>query len=277
MKVCFGFWAAVMIGTSIVPRLAGAEADWRELLANARTAWRTNPAAALKWCDRAVELAGTNVAPLLFRAALENSRRDYDTALKDVTKALRSAPRLAEAYQLRGEIYFRLSRFRESVQDFGRFLEIVPAQRAYHWQRGISLYYAGDYEGGRKQFELHESVNPNDVENAIWHFLCVARQSGVEAARQNMLKPGPDARVPMTEIYALFAGKGSEEQVLRAATSMGQRDSSFFYAHLYLGLYFDAFKNPNRAREHLEKAVAIGPSHYMGDVARVQLKKLEAR
>ena len=46
-----------------------------------------------------------------------------------------------------------------------------------------------------------------------------------------------------------------------------------FYAHLYLGLYFDASGDTKKAREHLERA-AKDPhtGGYMGDVARVHLK-----
>ena len=268
---CTWFAALNAFGAATAPG-----GDWQQLVGEARSAWRTNAAAALTLCDRAVAAAGTNAAPWMMRAAIEDSRRDYEKALKDVSEALRLEPRLMDAYQLRGTIQFKLSHFRESVQDFDRFLAYAPSQRPYHWQRGISLYYAGDYEGGRKQFELHESVNPNDVENAVWHFLCVARAIGVERARQLILKPGADARVPMAEVYELFAGKGSVEKVLSAATPRGG-DDPVFYAHLYLGLYHEALKNKERAREHIDKAVAIGPNHYMGDVARVHAKLLKSR
>ena len=48
------------------------------------------------------------------------------------------------------------------------------------WQRGIALYYAGRYQDCREQFESHRTVNPDDVENAAWHFLvcCARRVSG---------------------------------------------------------------------------------------------------
>jgi lipoprotein NlpI len=273
MKHHFKLVALLLVAALFATIAFGVESDWRTLVGSARAAWRTNPAVALELCDRAIALKTTNASPWLMRAAIEDSQRDYEKALKDLTEALRLEPQLKDAYQLRGIVQFKLSHFRESVQDFDRFLAYVPSQRPYHWQRGISLYYAGDYEAGRKQFELHQTVNSNDVENAVWHFLCVARESGVERARQVMLKPGADARVPMNEIYALFGGKESEEQVMSAAFSR-RTDDALFYAHLYLGLYFDVMKETKRAREHIDKAIAIGPSHYMGDVARVQAKWL---
>ncbi len=81
---------------------------------------------------------------------------------------------------------------------------------------------------GRRQFESHKTVNPNDVENAAWHFLCVARQRGIDAARNDLMKIdlAQDDRVPMAEIYAFYAGRGSEEAVLKAAKKAETRDGA---------------------------------------------------
>src|SRR5204863_2991600 len=115
---------------------------------------------------------------------------------------------------------------------------------AQHWQRGISCYYAGRYDDGRKQFELHQTVNPNDVENAAWHFLSVARSAGLAKARASLLPVSGDSRVPMTQIYALFAGKAKADDVLAAAqggyASPAKLNRHLFYSHLYVGLYYEA-------------------------------------
>ncbi len=61
------------------------------------------------------------------------------------------------------------------------------------------------YEDCWKQFELsYKTVNPNDYENGIFHFLCIARVRGVERALKSMLKIEGDKRAPMKEIYALY-------------------------------------------------------------------------
>src|SRR5580704_183835 len=78
----------------------------------------------------------------------------------------------------RGMRHFREDKVAASIQDFNRAAELDPQMAPQLWQRGISDYYAGKFDDGRRQFELHKTVNPNDVENAAWHFLCVARQRG---------------------------------------------------------------------------------------------------
>jgi lipoprotein NlpI len=242
---------------------------------------RTNLPAALALCDKAISNEPTNAQPLLLRARLFERGRRYEDGIRDLTVALKLEPKVPEIWQERGEQNFKASHFKESVADFDHVLELAPAQAPQHWQRGISLYYAGRFGDGRKQFELHQTVNPNDVENAAWHFLCAARESSVTNARAVMLKAGRDGRIPMQEIDALYRGSGSVERVLEAATrgaSETRGRDAMFYAHLYLGLYFDVMGDAAKARAHIGKAAGeFSSEHYMGDVARVHLHRFNAR
>ena len=73
-----------------------------------------------------------------------------------------------------------------------------------------------------------------------WHFLCVAREKDVEHAKKAMIEINTrrDTRVPMSEVYELYAGRGSEEALLAAAELDGS-ERARMYAHLYLGLYHE--------------------------------------
>ena len=86
---------------------------------------------------------------------------------------------------------FESGRFAESAAGFDGLITIVPESAPQLWQRGIALYYAGRFKDCRAQFELHRTVNPDDVENAFWHFLCVARAESPEKARAALLPVGP--------------------------------------------------------------------------------------
>ena len=97
----------------------------------------------------------------------------------------------------------------ESAKLFDDLVEARPELTPELWQRGLALYYAERFDDGRKQFEHHKAVNPNDVENPVWHYLCVARKLTPEDARQAMLPVGQDSRVQMREILAL-SSRGRE-------------------------------------------------------------------
>ena len=170
---------------------------------------------------------------------------------------------------------FSKGRITESVEAFDELARVAPAEAPYLWQRGIALYYAGRYADCRKQFESHRTVNSDDVENAAWHFLCVARGESPKAARSALLPVGPDSRVPMREIYELFKGSVGADAVLKAA---GTRPQARFYAHLYIGLYSEAMGDATRAREQIELAAqpqfadAGGYMHMVAVVHQARLK-----
>ena len=208
-------------------------------------------------------------------------RRRLEAAIGESTRSIERSPRNAAAYQRRGEDHFRLGHFKESVADFDKVIELEPDREPYHWQRGISLYYAGEFERGARQFEKHKTVNPDDVENAAWHYLCVARVSGVEKAREVLIPVTGDPRVPMAQVQALFAGKATPDDVLAAANAgnpaEAERRGRLFYAHLYIGLHHEAAGNADAARRHiLLAAEKYAGDDYMGDVARAHAGLLQA-
>ena len=251
-------------------------------LQQAATAFRSgNHELAAKLATEAIDAAPKNSRAHYLRGAVYEAQRKHAAAVADFSKVIELDPSAAEAYNLRGAAQFKLGRTEESIGDFDRFIELRPEQEAGHWQRGISYYYAGEYEKGRKQFEGYQGVDDNDVENAVWRFLCMARDGGVEAARESILKIKDDRRVPMMQVYALFSGTGSPEEVLTAA-SAGEPDREdlnqrLFYAHLYLGLYHEAEGKPDLARDHILKAADSHKiEHYMWDVARVHADLLKA-
>lgn len=202
--------------------------------------------------------------------------RDNAPAAAALTVVIQANPKLAFAYDRRGDAYLKLGKFAEAVKDFDKVLELTPDFAPQHWRRGIALYYAGRYADGAKQFETHKKANPEDVENAVWHYLCNARATNKETAKKELIDVTKDARVPMAEIQKLFAGKLKPEDVLAAAEKV-QADTepgteARFYAHLYVALWYEAEGDKKKVLEHLTAAVEkykIG--HYMWDVANAHL------
>ena len=143
---------------------------------------------------------------------------------------------------------FGAGRVEEAAAGFDQVARALPDYAPQLWQRGIALYYSGRYGDCRRQFESHLTVNPSDVENSAWHFLCVARAESPEAALEALLPVGTDPRRPMREIYEMFSGRMTPQDVLSAA---GGQPLARFYAHLYRGLYHEAFGRTEAAREEI--------------------------
>jgi len=224
-------------------------------------------------------------APAIDESALEKAaqEKDLDAIIKltaGAEKGSQYESLRARAFQMRGVENFYDAKIKESIADFDAYLAIVPEEDPHHWQRGLSYYYAGAYEKGVAQFERHQTVNSQDVENAVWHFICAVRapEGTVEKARKDFIDIKRDSRVPMAEIHQLFEGTGSEEAVLKSANSgtpenSEARKNHLCYAHLYLGLYFEALGEDKKAKMHMVKAaVDYKMDHYMGKTAQVHAK-----
>lgn len=143
---------------------------------------------------------------------------------------------------------FRAGDVKGSVASFDRALEVNPGSKPYLWQRGLSLYYAEEYEKAAQQFRNDVAVNPNDTEEAIWAYLSECQTLGVDTARQQLLKVGRDQRPVLRGVYeAIKAGSLPEYQASNAQEE--------FYLALYRGLLLEAEGQVEGSSQEIQKAV----------------------
>ena len=211
------------------------------------------------------------------------SAGDYQAALKQATKLCQLQPDNIRYQLLLGDIGFAAGKMDESIAAYDAAIRIEPDVEPRLWQRGLALYYADRFADGVKQFETHQTVNSQDVENAVWHLLCAARVSDVEQAREKLIPITKDSRVPMAEVYEMFAGRMTSEDVLESARKTSARvpengndhKLQLYYAWLYIGLHQEMLGEHEASVESLKKAEEqnpLGKTNFMGQVARVHLQ-----
>lgn len=251
-----------------------------DLVSRAAAAYqRGDRAVAIEILSEVLDADPDNLEALSLDASIRERAGELEEALDRYDRLVEGLPDNPRAHMGRGQVLFRMGRIEDSVSDFDRVVELDAQAGPYLWQRGIAQYYSGRFAACKEQFESHLTVNAADVENAVWHFLCVARLEGLDAARTAILPVGEDPRTPMPEIYQLYRGSLDVEDVLSAARAGiagdGRRLDDLFYARLYVGLYHLIEGRPAQAEAELRAAVELGFPHYMGDVARIQLGLLE--
>ncbi|MEE2639894.1 MAG: hypothetical protein VX768_04655 [Planctomycetota bacterium] len=192
---------------------------------------------------------------------------------KGLSEVIKKKADYRTALYWRGRVRFQLGEIMGSISDFNRYVEFHPEARSRQWERGISLYYGGQFKEGAKQFEIYQTYHDNDVENSAWRFLCVARTEGLAAARKNLLPIRNDRRIPMMQIYQMYQDKLTPEKVLKAAEELpeteGEKNSARFYAHLYVGLLYEVQGKMKESLQQIKDAENHRIPHYMWDVARV--------
>jgi lipoprotein NlpI len=93
---------------------------------------------------------------------------------------------------------------------------------------------------------------------------------------------GKDWRAPLNQVHLLFAGKLKPDDVIAAAKvgnpGTNAQSHPLFFAHYYVGLYYEAAGESQLALEHIDQAITRRPrGEYMGDIAKVHAAWLRKR
>lgn len=174
-------------------------------------------------------------------------------------------------------ILFGTGQMKGAAQVYDEVLEQRPDIKPQLWQRGLALYYAEEFEKGVDQFDTHQTYNSQDVENSVWQLLCQARLTSVEDARKSMIQIESDSRVPMEEVFNMFAGTGTPEEVITASGYDAEkvvRNGSTYHGWLYVGLFHEMMGDEDASIEAMKTALKCKPiiPSLMGNVAEGHLR-----
>ena len=207
-------------------------------------------------------------------------RRQLEQALERLNSVITETP--SRFHHERAEVLFRLDRFKEAVRDYDTAASFGwPHNEDSCWERGLAQYYAGDFRGGREQFSGYHRVGSLDIENGIWRFLCIAEEEGITKARETMLEYPRKVRKPFPALLALYLDRGSANAVLEEArrdtSSAEELTDNLFYAHYYLGKYYEIVDQEDLALRHVRMALEHKTEHFMYVCAEADAKRLETR
>ena len=217
--------------------------------------------------------------------SLADDTARWKASVDRLTVAIKASPSSEDLYSQRGDAQFFLAEYAKSVADYDRMVELNAELDAGHWRRGIALFYAGEFEKAAGQFERYHSFDNVDRENGIWRYLCQRQAFGIEKAREGLLKYEKDDREPFGDVYRMFEGKITGDELLDkirlAQISETERQKRLFYAELYVGLNEAVEGRADSAKSHLTLAASntwgeksgYGPN-YMWHVARLHAAQL---
>ncbi|MCA9128654.1 MAG: tetratricopeptide repeat protein [Planctomycetales bacterium] len=258
-----------MIGPRISPHQAMSGRRWPRI-ASVAVMW----AGALLSTSCTAQLPDeeTKAVTLLNKAGRLLEQKRWQEAAE---MALQAEQLQRESYQVQqaaGQILYLSGHSQQSLACFDRAVRIDPVRAPDNWQRGIALASCGKFVESAAQFKTHHDVNPDDVENSAWYFLCIAKTQGIEAARKTVIPSRGDSREPMMSILRMLKGEITPQAVLDTVADVERSGPrARFYADLYVGLYFDSLDQPDEAIRFLKRSLQHGSEGYMVDTARVYL------
>lgn len=99
--------------------------------------------------------------------------KDYETALKNLDKAIELDPELASAYRERGIVKFNTEKYSDAISDFNKAIELEdPGKLPFtkkgesYFHRGLSNFKLGNFERAIKDFDIVISI-----EDSFWRNL----------------------------------------------------------------------------------------------------------
>lgn len=210
-----------------------------------------------------------------------------DETIARLTMQIAESPKTFDLYSRRGDALFFRGKFAEAVADYEKTVEIEPQAETSHWRKGIAYFYAKRYKEAARQFENYHEFDNVDRENGIWRYLSQTKALGREKAREGLLKYEKGDREPLPDVYRLFAGEITADELLKKINSANlaqrEREQRLFYAELYVGLNEFVEGRLESAEKHLDQAAknewgaqaGSGPG-WMWHVARVHRDLLAA-
>jgi len=221
------------------------------------------------------------VSPELVKKLEEN----FKANIEHHDRLINKYPDNVRLHSRRGDNHLFAGNFKEAVADYEKMIQLDPSQDAPHWRLGIAYYYINDFEKGMKQFAKYHAYDAVDRENGVWKFFCQANFHNVDKAKKEMLPYTRFDRHPFPAVYDLLAGKEgtTPESILKAADeskeSPAYKTRRYFFAHFYIGMWYEIQGNKEKALQHLYKAAAneFGQESgtYMWQVARIHYNQLK--
>jgi len=205
--------------------------------------------------------------------------RALEEALAELDASLPPGP--SHVNHRRAELLFRLGRYAEAVKEYDLAATVGRPHDEYScWERGLAQYYAGDYHAGAEQFARYHEVGALDIENGLWRFMCIAEDEGIEKARAAMFDYPRKVRLPFPALLELYMGRGTADAVFEEAENgeiaEAERTERRFYAHYYVGKYFQTTGEQGRAREEVTAALKYEIPHFMYACAEADARILKS-
>jgi lipoprotein NlpI len=221
--------------------------------------------------------------PLLAHPLPEAERQELlkveKANLEKCNAVLKDNPKSVRALSIRGDAKVFLHDWPGALADYEEMIRLDPSQDVPHWRLGIVYFFLGKYEKGAAQFAKYHAYGARDRENGVWHFFCLAKVKGVEAARKEMLAYTQFDRHPFPDVYSLLEAKIDAAELQKRQEkrheATGRQEEEQFFVDLYLGMHAWLEKKPELAEKHLAAATANrwgreeSGKTYMWQVARL--------
>ena len=100
---------------------------------------------------------------LVGRGSAYANKREYESALTDLTKAVELFPEKVQGYKFRGLAYLRTDHFEAAIQDFNKAIDLGSKDAGVYSNRGLAYLRIGDFEAAIQDYSRAIDLNPHSA------------------------------------------------------------------------------------------------------------------
>jgi len=179
----------------------------------------------------------------------------------DFNRALRSNPKMADAYNFVGVHYTLIGDFEKAYESFDATIELAPEHQYAYLNRGIALYYGGNDQLAVEDFKHFSQFDKSDPYRIIWRYLAEYKIDKVTAnanLKVNRVNIGDTEWG--RQIVDLYLMNISQSQFITGLTenvkSQTQLAERLCEAYFYLGIYARMHGQPELALNYFRLALS---------------------
>jgi DNA-binding winged helix-turn-helix (wHTH) protein/Flp pilus assembly protein TadD len=250
------FNRAVVLDPNSATAHAGLAVGWiflSDLHTSPREAMPKAKASAMKAIELDEKSANPHVSLGMIKMQYE---WDWPGAEEEFKRAIALDPGRAAAHQLYGWLLIAVGRFEEGQAETKRALETDPLNDFQLWGRGLSFYFARQYEPAIEQYRRAIGVTPRSHWSHMllgWAYEQQDKFSDAiaELKQSSRLTDNPQALASLGHAYAASGGRAEAQKVIAELQDSAKRKyvSPFDMAVIYAGL-----QEKEQALAWLEKA-----------------------
>ncbi len=259
------FLSTFLMHFSVLGQKADDEADVYMLLmgeADAAIANEDYPTAAQR-LKEAIEIDPENISNVLLLSNLGTVYNYMDSdslALTVFNEAISRAPSMTVTIENRGRLLLKMGRNLEAYQDFGRIIEIDSCNTKGRYLHGLMALYGGDSAQAEKDFQVLESVAPDDINTKIAMsslYSSTGRHGLAKSYYVEMveLEPTPENFVALVECCIADDNFSEASVVISKAIERYPGESELYYCRAWLNKKRYLLKE---AHEDAKKAIKFG-------------------
>ncbi len=205
------------------------------------------------------------------------ARNEFAEVLPNLTQYVKLHPDSPRGHYDLGYLYFRTHQVGDSIRELSRSLQLNVNDAAAHKTLGLACTFVGRYDLAEVELQSAAKLEPQSPE--IHYLLGRAYYTrGVYPLAQKefeaAIRLSPSYMKAYTNLGLVMEIQGRNDQAVEnyttAARLNDEQKLNYPWPDEYLSAYYDRQRDPDRAIEYAQKALAIDPQF---DVAYFQMAK----